>query len=105
MADRMNQFPTLPANFAPTLPGQGDQLSQQSPQQQQQDATLGGLPNPDHSRLWQQMQQQQQLRAANGGPGDINGTQVNQQVCSPSFFSSVFSLCSLSRPFCLILGR
>jgi len=48
-----------------------------SQQQQQSDSmqSIGGLPNPEHSRMWMQMQQQiNQQRTASGG--DIVGSQV-----------------------------
>lgn len=85
MADRLSQFSM--SNFASSLASQGAaaQLNQQQQQQQQDPSqqSVGGLTNPEHGRMWQQMQQQmqaQQMRSANGA-GDMSGSQVTQQVC------------------------
>ena len=75
MADRLNG-----ASYGMPHPGFNPaMLSQQQQQQMQQvdaQATIGGLQNPEHGRMWQQMQQQH--RNTFGG-GMLNGQSINPQ--------------------------
>ncbi|KAA1467371.1 hypothetical protein DENSPDRAFT_832398 [Dentipellis sp. KUC8613] len=59
MADRMpNGYSMPPHNFNPALLAQQGQLHPQPQQQVDAQANIGGLTNPEHNRMWQQMAQQ-----------------------------------------------
>jgi len=79
MADRLNQYPMLPPTFNQSMLQQ--QHSQQAQSQGDLHSTVQGIPNTEHSRMWQSMQQQMQrdpYRAQGGG--DMANPQVNQQM-------------------------
>lgn len=84
MADRLQQFSMLPNGFASSLSAQGNaaQLNQQQQDPSQQ--SVGGLPNPEHGRMWQQMQQQMQAQQIRSGNGVPDGSQLTQQVRRPA---------------------
>jgi hypothetical protein len=68
---------------------------QQQPSESMQ--PIGGLPNPEHTRMWMQMQQQiNQQRTTSAG--DIVGSQV---TLNSSFVASLSLFLSLSYPFFL----
>ena len=89
MGDPLAQFTMLGSGFNSQLvpnPNAAGSSQQQQPSDSMQ--PIGGLPNPEHSRMWMQIQQQiNQQRTASGG--DIVGSQVTLNppfVPSLSFF-------------------
>ena len=76
MADPLAQFPMLGSGFNSQLvpnPNAAGASQQQQPSESMH--PIGGLPNPEHSRMWMQMQQQiNQQRTTSAG--DIVGSQV-----------------------------
>jgi hypothetical protein len=86
MADHLSQFSMLGSAFNPQLvsnPNASGPSQQQSPSDSMQ--PIGGLPNPEHSRMWMQLQQQvNQQRTASSG--DMVGSQmVGQQLQRQTF--------------------
>ncbi|TFY80489.1 hypothetical protein EWM64_g3525 [Hericium alpestre] len=65
----------MPPNFNPALMSQQGQPQPQSQQQVDAQTTIGGLTNPEHGRMWQQMQQQ-----FNTSNGDMMPMNVNPQM-------------------------
>jgi hypothetical protein len=92
MADPLSHFSMLGSGFNSQLvpnPNAAGSSQQQSPSDSMQ--PIGGLPNPEHSRMWMQLQQQvNQQRTTSSG--DI----VGSQVTSNSFFVTSLSLSSFS---------
>lgn len=89
MADPLAQFPMLGSGFNSQLvsnPNAAGASQQQQPSESMQ--PIGGLTNPEHSRMWLQMQQQiNQQRTTSAG--DIVGSQVtlnSRLVASLSLF-------------------
>jgi len=89
MADPLAQFPMLGSGFNSQLvsnPNAAGASQQQQPSESMQ--PIGGLTNPEHSRMWLQMQQQiNQQRTTSAG--DIVGSQVtlnSHLVASLSLF-------------------
>lgn len=75
MADRMPPYQMNLQNFISQQHMQ--QQSQQQQQQQQQDSQMvPGLPNPEHSRIWTQMQNNYRAQPN----GDANSAQMNSQM-------------------------
>lgn len=96
MADPLSQFSMLGSGFNPQLvsnPNAAGPSQQQSPSDSMQ--PIGGLPNPEHSRMWMQLQQQvNQQRTASSG--DMVGSQV---TLNPFFFPSLSLSCFSFPPF------
>ena len=97
MADPLAQFPMLGSGFNPQLvpnPNAAGASQQQQPPDSMQ--SIGGLTNPEHSRMWMQMQQQiNQQRTMSAG--DIVGSQVTLNsflAPSSSFFAFLSSTLS-----------
>ena len=92
MADPLAQFPMLGSGFNSQLvpnPNAAAASQQQQPSDSMQ--SIGGLPNPEHSRMWMQMQQQiSQQRTQSAG--DIVGSQVTSNSSFPFHFPLPFSL-------------
>ncbi|KAF9223549.1 hypothetical protein BS17DRAFT_782080 [Gyrodon lividus] len=78
MADRIPQYPMFSQNLMKNSIQQS-QIPQQPQQPQQPDPQMiSGLSNPEHGRMWQQMQPQNQYRAQQSG--DMAVSQMNQQM-------------------------
>ncbi|KAG9315089.1 hypothetical protein JVU11DRAFT_4201 [Chiua virens] len=79
MADRIHPYPMFPQNITPnTLPQ--SQIPQQPPQSQQPDPQmLSMLSNPEHSRMWQQMNSLQNPYRSQQS-GDLATSQMNHQM-------------------------
>ena len=95
MADPLAQFTMLGSGFnsqhTPNPNTAGASQQQQPPDSMQ---PIGGLPNPEHSRMWMQIQQQlNQQRTTSAG--DIVGSQV---TLNPFFVPPSFSLSFLLPP-------
>ena len=94
MADPLAQFPMLGSGFNSQLvsnPNAAGASQQQQPSESMH--SIGGLPNPEHSRMWMQMQQQiNQQRTTSAG--DIVGSQVTLN----SHLVASLSLSSFSLP-------
>ena len=86
MADRMHPYPMFSQNLTPN-PHQQSQISQQPPQSQQPDPQMiSALSNPEHSRMWQQMNQLQNPYRPQQS-GDLAASQMNHQASLfPRFF-------------------
>jgi hypothetical protein len=86
MADPLSQFSMMGSGFNSQLvpnPNAAGASQQQSPSDSMQ--PIGGLPNPEHSRMWMQLQQQiNQQRTTSSG--DIVGSQV---TLDPLFATSL----------------
>lgn len=100
MADPLAQFPMLGSGFSSQLvsnPNAAAASQQQQPSDSMQ--SIGGLPNPEHSRMWMQMQQQiNQQRTTSAG--DIVGSQVTLNSSFPFHFPlPFFSTLSFSPRF------
>lgn len=94
MADHLSHFSMLGPGFSSQLvsnPNSAGSSQQQSPSDSMQ--PIGGLPNPEHSRMWMQLQQQANQQRTTSS-GDI----VGSQVTSNSFFVTSLSLSSSSLP-------
>lgn len=78
MADRMPQYQMNSLqNFISQQHMQQQSQQQQQQQQQQQDPQMvPGLPNPEHSRMWTQMQNNYRAQPN----GDANSVQMNSQM-------------------------
>jgi hypothetical protein len=95
MADRMPPYQMNPLQNFMSQQHMQQQSQQQQQQQQQQDSQMvPGLPNPEHSRIWTQMQN---YRAQSNG--DANSAQMNPQV------SFSYNLLKLFSPLCDICIR
>lgn len=87
MGDPLSQFSMLGSGFNSQLvqnPNAAGASQQQQPSGSMQ--PIGGLPNPEHSRMWMQLQQQiNQQRTTSAG--DIVGSQMvgQQQLQRPTF--------------------
>lgn len=80
MADRMPPYQMNPLQNFMSQQHMQQQSQQQQQQQQQQDSQMvPGLPNPEHSRIWTQMQN---YRAQSNG--DANSAQMNPQMADLS---------------------
>lgn len=92
MADPLSQFSMLGSGFNSQLvsnPNAAGSSQQQSPSDSMQ--PIGGLPNPEHSRMWMQLQQQVNQQRTTPS-GDIVGSQVTWN----SFFVTTLSLSCFS---------
>jgi hypothetical protein len=89
MADPHSQFSMLGSGFnSQLLPNPNAAATSQQQQPSDSMQHIGGLPNPEHSRMWMQLQQQiNQQRTTSSG--DIVGSQVTLNsylVISSSLF-------------------
>ena len=102
MADRMHPYPMFPQNHTPNSLQQS-QIPQQPPQSQQPDPQMiSALSNPEHSRMWQQMNQPQNPYRQQQS-GDLpSASQMNHQV---SLLLRVFFPCRLSHVWEISLPR
>ena len=94
MADSLSHFSMLGPGFNSQLvpnPNAAGPSQQQPPSESMQ--PIGGLPNPEHSRMWMQMQQQASQQRTTPS-GDI----VGSQVTSNRLFVTSLSLSSFSLP-------
>lgn len=105
MADPLSQFSMLGSGFPSQLvsnPNATGSSQQQSPSDSMQ--PIGGLPNPEHSRMWMQLQQQASQQRTTSS-GDIVGSQVTSNpffvasLSFPSFSSPPFLPSLVSHPF------
>lgn len=86
MADRMHPYSMFPQNITSNSLQQS-QIPQQPPQSQQSDPQMiSALSNPEHSRMWQQMNQLQNSYRPQQS-GDLATSQMNHQASiSPCLF-------------------
>lgn len=103
MADRLHPYTMFPQNLTPNSLQQS-QIPQQPPQSQQPDPQMiSALSNPEHSRMWQQMNQlQNQYRPQQSG--DLAASQMNHQASISCVFFLPASVLS-GKIICLALMR
>lgn len=79
MADRMHPYPMFPQSLTPNSLQQS-QIPQQPPQSQQPDPQMiSALSNPEHTRMWQQMNQLQNAYRPQQS-ADMAASQMNHQA-------------------------
>ena len=99
----MHPYPMFPQNLTPNSLQQS-QIPQQPPQSQQPDPQMiSALSNPEHSRMWQQMNQLQNPYRQQQS-GDLAASQMNHQASLPCTFFSAASAMS-GKFLCLTFMR